>query len=102
MSSGGHFDKPEIDVDVRRDTDFGRGRFEIGYFDHLEGIVVQVPMGELHFGHGNSFSFDLQTPEGEMVTSPSTGSGKSIETATGSGVGGIGHDWGDRHQESLK
>jgi uncharacterized protein (UPF0248 family) len=55
---------------IRWDRDFGRGRFEIGYFDHREGIVIRVPMGELHFEQGNRFSFDLQTPEGEVVTIP--------------------------------
>jgi uncharacterized protein (UPF0248 family) len=70
VPSGGRFEKSEIDVDIGWDRDFGRGSFEIGCFDHLEGIVVRVPMGELHFEQGNSFSFDLQTPEGEVVTIP--------------------------------
>ena len=55
---------------IRWDKDFGRGRFEIGYFDHLERKVIRIPMRELHFEQGNSFSFDLHTPEGEVITIP--------------------------------
>lgn len=55
---------------IRWDQDFGRGRFEIGYFDHPLGKVIRIPLQELQFEPGNSFSFDLHTPEGEVVTIP--------------------------------
>ncbi|MBI5584715.1 MAG: DUF504 domain-containing protein [Deltaproteobacteria bacterium] len=55
---------------IRWDKDFGRGRFEIGYFDHLERKLIRIPLRELHFEPGNSFSFDLHTPDGEVVTIP--------------------------------
>ncbi len=55
---------------IRWDKDFGKGTFEIGYFDHVEVKVIRVPLGELHFEPGNSFSFDLHTLEGSVITIP--------------------------------
>jgi hypothetical protein len=34
---------------IRLDKDFGKGGFEIGYFDHIEGKVIRIPLRELHF-----------------------------------------------------
>jgi uncharacterized protein (UPF0248 family) len=55
---------------IRWDKDFGLGSFEIGYLDRLEQKVIRIPMGELHFEPGNSFSFDWHTPKGEVITVP--------------------------------
>ena len=46
---------------IRWDKDFGRGCFEIGYFDHIERKVIRIPIRELHFEQGNSFSFLANT-----------------------------------------
>ncbi|MCU0578964.1 MAG: DUF504 domain-containing protein [Desulfobacterota bacterium] len=55
---------------IRWDKNFGKGSFEIGYFDHVERKIIRVPLQELHFEPGNSFSFDLHTAGGEVITIP--------------------------------
>ena len=55
---------------IRWDKDFGKGSLEIGYLDHVEGKIIRIPLRELHFEPGNSFSFDLQTREGVVITIP--------------------------------
>jgi len=34
---------------IRWDPEFGRGNFELGYFDRVEGRVIVVPFRELDF-----------------------------------------------------
>jgi uncharacterized protein (UPF0248 family) len=55
---------------IRWDKNFGKGSLEIGYFDHVEGKIIRIPLRELHFESGNSFSFDLPTLEGTVITIP--------------------------------
>jgi uncharacterized protein (UPF0248 family) len=55
---------------IRWDKGFGKGSFEIGYFDHVEEKIIRVHLWELHFEPGNSFSFDLHTLGGVVITIP--------------------------------
>jgi uncharacterized protein (UPF0248 family) len=42
---------------IRWDPEFGRGEFEIGYYDRVRGDVVRVPLREVCFPPGEHFSF---------------------------------------------
>jgi uncharacterized protein (UPF0248 family) len=55
---------------IRWDKEFGRGRFEIGYDDHIEKRIVRIPLEEIAFEEGNHFSFQIRNPEGEIITIP--------------------------------
>jgi uncharacterized protein (UPF0248 family) len=55
---------------IRWDKEFGKGTFEIGYYDHIEQEIIRVPFKEMHFEKGNHFSFQLENNESEMVTIP--------------------------------
>ncbi len=60
----------EILSKIRWDEEFGKGRFEIGYDDHLEKRIVRIPFEEVVFEEGNPFSFQIRNPEGETVIIP--------------------------------
>jgi len=55
---------------IRWDKEFGKGRFEIGYDDHLEKRIVRIPFEEIAFEEGTHFSFQIRNPGGEVVTIP--------------------------------
>ena len=55
---------------IRWDNEFGKGNFEIGYFDHIERKSIRVSFKEMFFQAGNHFSFQLENDEGDMVTVP--------------------------------
>jgi len=55
---------------IRWDREFGRGHFEIGYFDHIKQKIIRVSIQEMLFQTGDHFSFQLQNEEGDVVTVP--------------------------------
>jgi uncharacterized protein (UPF0248 family) len=55
---------------IRWDPEFGKGRFEIGYYDRLDGRIVVVPLQELHFQEDEHFSFQLVDEDGITHTIP--------------------------------
>jgi uncharacterized protein (UPF0248 family) len=44
---------------IHWDPEFGRGRFEIGYYDRLEKKIIRVPFREVTQMPGNKFSFHV-------------------------------------------
>ncbi len=44
---------------IHWDPEFGRGRFEIGYYDRLEKNIIRVPFKEVTQMPGNRFSFHV-------------------------------------------
>ncbi|MDY0041469.1 MAG: DUF504 domain-containing protein [Desulforhabdus sp.] len=42
---------------IRWDSEFAKGDFEIGYFDHVEQKIIRVSFSEIIFEEGNKFSF---------------------------------------------
>ena len=60
----------ELLARIRWDKEFGQGRFEIGYLDHLEERVIRVSFQDVMFEDGNQFSFQLRDSDGEMRTIP--------------------------------
>jgi uncharacterized protein (UPF0248 family) len=55
---------------IRWDKDFGKGSFEIGYFDRSEGNIIVVPFEEVYFKKGDQLSFEVIDPEGETHSVP--------------------------------
>lgn len=55
---------------IRWDSDFGKGRFELGYYDRVEDRIIIVPWQEVILGAGDHFSFQLIGPEGESISIP--------------------------------
>jgi uncharacterized protein (UPF0248 family) len=49
---------------IRWDREFGRGEFEIGYFDRVAGEIVRVPFRELVLDSEERESFGLLDQEG--------------------------------------
>jgi uncharacterized protein (UPF0248 family) len=54
---------------INWDREYGQGEFSIGYFDRLEGRIIVVPLGEVHFDPDDHFSFQLDAA-GELLTIP--------------------------------
>lgn len=55
---------------IRWDKDFGRGNFEIGYYDRVEDRIITVPFQQIQFKAGDHFSFFLIGPDGEAYSIP--------------------------------
>ena len=55
---------------IRWDTEFARGRFQIGYFDRVADRIVLVPFHEIRFPEGESEIFELLNDEGEAQSIP--------------------------------
>ena len=55
---------------IRWDREFGKGSFEVGYFDHKEQKLLRVPFQKMVFENGNHFSFQTASSEGEWLTIP--------------------------------
>lgn len=52
------------------DKDFGRGSFEIGYYDRIAGKIIRVPFSMIELIPGDHFSFYLYDPDGETCSIP--------------------------------
>ncbi len=50
---------------IRWDQEFGKGHFEIGYYDHVSQKIARVSLQEVRFEEGNRFSFEMKTAAGE-------------------------------------
>lgn len=50
---------------IRWDAGFGRGEFEIGFYDRVRGGIVTVLLGELHFAPEEHFAFGFTDADGE-------------------------------------
>ena len=55
---------------IRWDPEFGRGNFELGYFDRVENRVIVVPFRELDFPEDDPQAFRLTDMEGRMHRVP--------------------------------
>jgi len=55
---------------IRWDREFGKGSFEIGYFDHIEQKIIRIPFRALHFEEGSHFFFEVENEEGELLQIP--------------------------------
>ena len=55
---------------IRWDRDFGRGRFLIGYQDHIGGRIVKVPLARVEFAPESARSFEAIEDDGSVHTVP--------------------------------
>jgi uncharacterized protein (UPF0248 family) len=55
---------------IRWDREFGRGEFEIGYYDRVEERIVRVSLRDISFEPGDHFAFNLIDHEGELHNIP--------------------------------
>ncbi len=55
---------------IRWDSGFGRGDFELGYFDRVEGRVIVVPFCEVVFPHDDPQVFHLVDADGRLHRVP--------------------------------
>lgn len=55
---------------IRWDADFGKGRIEIGYDDHVARRVVRVPMSRVYLEPGEHFAFDAVEDDGSTHMVP--------------------------------
>lgn len=55
---------------IRWDAEFGKGRFRIGYADHLVGGLVTIELSEFHVDPDNRFMFDVFDERGERHSIP--------------------------------
>jgi uncharacterized protein (UPF0248 family) len=55
---------------IRWDPEYGRGRFVVGYVDHVAGGIVLVPFSEVKLESGDRSSFSLVDDQGVERTIP--------------------------------
>jgi uncharacterized protein (UPF0248 family) len=60
----------ELLARIRHDRQFGRGRFEIGYFDRREGTIQRVALRVVVFPEGERRVFEVADESGQMRRIP--------------------------------
>lgn len=55
---------------IRWDNDFGRGRFDLGFYDRVEDRIILVPFQQVILREGDHFAFQLISPEEEFISVP--------------------------------
>jgi uncharacterized protein (UPF0248 family) len=55
---------------IRWDKEFGRGRFEIGYFDRYEKLVHRVALQEVAFPEDERHTFEVLDESGQARRIP--------------------------------
>jgi len=55
---------------IRWDPEFGRGNFELGYFDRIEGRIIVVPFLKVDFPEDDLHAFHLGDAEGQAHRVP--------------------------------
>ena len=55
---------------IRWDPEFGRGNFELGYFDRIESRIIVVPFLEVDFPEDDPHAFRLGDAEGQAHRVP--------------------------------
>ena len=61
---------PELLNRIRWDAEFARGKFELGYFDRVDGRIVVVSFHEIEFPQNEPQVFRLVDPEGHIHRVP--------------------------------
>ncbi len=55
---------------IRWDSEFGKGIFEIGYYDRMEREIIRVSFEKVHLEKGNHATFQLMDLNEELQTIP--------------------------------
>ena len=60
----------ELPNRIRWDKKFGRGQFQVGYFDRVEKKILMIPFREVRFSEDNRRAFELIDAEGQRHRIP--------------------------------
>ena len=60
----------ELLARIRWDPEFGRGKFELGYLDRVEGGIVRVPLQDVAFDPEDHFGVKILDCEGACHAVP--------------------------------
>jgi len=60
----------ELLARIRHDRQFGKGRFEIGYFDRHEGTTQRVAFNRVTFPEGRRGVFEVMDESGQVRRIP--------------------------------
>ena len=60
----------ELLARIRWDPEFGRGNFEIGYWDRVEGKTLRIPLALMHPDSANPHELQFVDEEGVIHTLP--------------------------------
>ncbi len=52
------------------DSEFGKGTFEIGYYDRMEQRTIRIPFGGVFLEKGNHATFQVMDANGELQSIP--------------------------------
>lgn len=55
---------------IRWDTEFSKGNFEIGFFDHLAHQIIRLPLQQITFEPDDHFFFQFVDSDGEKHNVP--------------------------------
>ncbi len=55
---------------IRRDRDYGRGSFAVGYYDRVEKRTIVVPLGSVRFDPDDRRAFRITDAAGEPLSIP--------------------------------
>ena len=55
---------------IRWDREFGRGEFQIGYYDRIEDRIIRVPFSEIIFTEGDKKSIQIMDYDGIIQSIP--------------------------------
>jgi uncharacterized protein (UPF0248 family) len=55
---------------IHHDREYGRGQFEIGYFDRREGTILRVALREISFPERERRVFEVADEAGQMRRIP--------------------------------
>lgn len=55
---------------IKWDKRYGKGRFDIGYYDRILDKIIIVPFKEIHFVQENHFLFEIEDNEATIHTIP--------------------------------
>jgi uncharacterized protein (UPF0248 family) len=55
---------------IRWDESFGKGDFEIGYYDRVDEAINRIPLGDIHITPGDHFFFSAVGPDGAIHEIP--------------------------------
>jgi len=64
--------KPVQDIlnRIKWDREFGKGDFDIGYYDRVEDRILLVPFRKVQFPEENHFLFEIEDDEGVVHSIP--------------------------------
>lgn len=55
---------------IRWDESFGKGDFEIGYYDRVDETINRIPLSDVHIAPGDHFFFSTVDPDGAIHEIP--------------------------------